>query len=203
MDAAAAAAKSLQSCPTLWDPIDGSPPGSPIPGLLQARTLEWVAISFSNAWKWKVKVKSLSRVQLFETPRTAAYQAPPSMGFSRQEYWSGVPLPSPKCMLSVLKKKKRWQFKTWMLASVRGSQLFLNSIIQEYVKSFIQKILHSSASCPVMGTREIAFCSIIYNYSSLLSLYYLLVLCQALHVYYLNLTACISRTQYHVGRLND
>ena len=90
-----------------------------------------------------------------------------------------------------------------MLASVRGSQLFLNSIIQEYVKSFIQKILHSSASCPVMGTREIAFCSIIYNYSSLLSLYYLLVLCQALHVYYLNLTACISRTQYHVGRLND
>ena len=92
----AAAAKSLQSCPTLCDPIDGSPPGSPIPGILQARTLEWVAISFSNAWKWKVKVKSLSRVWLFVTPRTAAYQAPPSMGFSRQEYWSGVPLPSPK-----------------------------------------------------------------------------------------------------------
>ena len=61
---AAAAAKSLQSCPTLWDPIDGSPPGSPIPGILQARTLEWVAISFSNAWKWKVKVKSLSCVWL-------------------------------------------------------------------------------------------------------------------------------------------
>ena len=92
----AAAAKLLQSCPTLCDPIDGSPPGSPVPGILQARTLEWVAISFSNAWKWKVKVKSLSRVQLLETPRTAAYQAPPSMGFSRQEYWSGVPLPSPK-----------------------------------------------------------------------------------------------------------
>ena len=90
----AAAAKILQSCPTLCDPIDGSPPGSPVPGILQARTLEWVAISFSNAWKWKVKVKSLSRVQLLETPRTAAYQAPPSMGFSRQEYWSGVPLPS-------------------------------------------------------------------------------------------------------------
>ena len=91
--APAAAAKSLQSCPTLCDPIDGSPPGSPVPGILQARTLEWVAISFSNAWKWKVK--SLSRVWLFATPWTAAHQAPPSMGFSRQEYWSGVPLPSP------------------------------------------------------------------------------------------------------------
>ena len=90
----ATAAKSLQSCPTLWNPIDGSLPGSPIPGILQARTLEWVAISSSNAWKWKVKVKSLSRVWLLATPWTAAYQAPPSMGFSRQEYWSGVPLPS-------------------------------------------------------------------------------------------------------------
>ena len=90
----AAAAKSLQSCPTLRDPIDGSPSGSPVPGILQARTLEWVAISFSNAWKWKVKVKSLSRVRLLAIPWTAAYQAPPSMGFSRQEYWSGVPLPS-------------------------------------------------------------------------------------------------------------
>ena len=86
---------SRQSCPTLCDPIDGSPPGSPIPGVLQARTLEWVAISFSNAWKWKVKVKSLSRVQLFATPWTAAFQAPPSMGFSRQEYRSGLPVPSP------------------------------------------------------------------------------------------------------------
>ena len=90
-----AAAKSLQSCPTLCDPIDGSPPGSPVPGILQARTLEWVAISFSNAGKWKVKVKSLSRVRLLATPWIAAHQAPPSMGFSRQEYWSGVPLPSP------------------------------------------------------------------------------------------------------------
>ena len=89
--AAAAAAKSLQSCLTLCDPIDGLPPGFPIPGILKARTLEWVAISFSNAWKWKVKVKSLSRVQLLATPWTAAYQAPLSMGFSRQEYWSGVP----------------------------------------------------------------------------------------------------------------
>ena len=89
------AAKSLQSCLTLCDPIDGSPPGSTVPGILQARTLEWGAISFSNAWKWKVKVKSLSRFRLFTTPWTAAHQAPPSMGFSRQEYWSGVPLPSP------------------------------------------------------------------------------------------------------------
>ena len=94
------AAKSLQSCPTLSDPRDGSPPGSPIPGILQARTLEWVAISFSNAWKWKVKVKSLSHVRLLATPWTGAYQAPPSMGFSRQEYWSGVPSPSPHSITS-------------------------------------------------------------------------------------------------------
>ena len=95
----AAAAKSLQLCLTLCDPIDGSPPGSPVPGILQARALEWVAISFSNAWKRKVKVKSLSRVWLLATPWTAAHQAPPSMGFSKQEYWSGVPLPSPGDML--------------------------------------------------------------------------------------------------------
>ena len=144
--AAAAAAKSLQSCLTLCNPIDSSPPGSPIRGILQARKLEWVAISFSNAWKWKVKVKLLSLTRLLATPWTAAhlrdrespvpgilqartlewvaisfsnawkgkvkvkslscvwllvtswtaaYQAPPSMGFSRQEYWSGMPLPSP------------------------------------------------------------------------------------------------------------
>ena len=96
MTAAAAAAKSRQSCPTLCDPIDGSPPGSSVPGILQARTLEWVAISFSNAWKWKVKVKSLSHVRLLVTSWTAAYEAPLSTGFPRQEYWSGVPLPSPK-----------------------------------------------------------------------------------------------------------
>ena len=96
----AAAAKLLQLCPTLCNPIDGSPPGSPTPGILQARTLEWVAISFSNAWKWKVKGKSLSRVRLFTTPWTAAHQAPPSMGFSRQEYWSGVPSPSPPPLCS-------------------------------------------------------------------------------------------------------
>ena len=90
--AAVAAAKSLQSCPTLCDPIDGSPPGPSVPGILQARTLEWVAISFSSAWKWKVKVKPFSHVQLFVTPWTAAYQAPLLMGFSRQDYWSGLPL---------------------------------------------------------------------------------------------------------------
>ena len=90
-----AAAKSLQSCLTLCDPIDGSPPGSPVPGILQARTLKWVAISFSNAWKWKVKVKLLCLARLLATPWTAAFQALPSMGFSRQEYLSGVPLPSP------------------------------------------------------------------------------------------------------------
>ena len=84
-----AAAKSLQSCPTLCDPIDGSPSGSLVPGILQARTQEWVAISFSNTWKWKVKAKPLSRVRLPATPWTAAHQAPPSLGFSRQEHWSG------------------------------------------------------------------------------------------------------------------
>ena len=93
------AANLLQSCPTLCNPIDSSPPGSPVPGILQARTMEWVASSFSNAWKWKLKVKSFSRVQLLATPWTAAHQAPPSMGFSRQEYWSGVPLPSPVFIL--------------------------------------------------------------------------------------------------------
>ena len=102
--AAAAAAKSLQSYPTLCDPIDGSPPGCPVPWILQARTLEWVAISFSNVWKWKVKVKSLSCIWLFTTPWTTAYQAPLSMGFSRQDSWSGVPLPSPK---------ESWAQKNW------------------------------------------------------------------------------------------
>ena len=102
---AATAAKLLQSCPTLCDPIGGSPAGSAVPGTLQARTLEWVAISFSNAWRWKVKVKSLSRVWLFATPWTAAYQAPPSMGFSRQEDWSRLPLPSPMGATSLYRKE--------------------------------------------------------------------------------------------------
>ena len=98
---ASAAAKSLQLCLTLCDPVDGSPPGSPVPGILQARTLEWVAISISNAWKWKVKRKSLSHVWFFATPWTAAHQAPPSMGFSRQEYWSGVPLPTFNLLIEI------------------------------------------------------------------------------------------------------
>ena len=84
-----------QSCLTPWDHMDCSPPGSPVPGILQPRTLEWVAISFFNAWKWKVKVKSLNRVWLLETLWTATYQGPPSMGFARQEYWSGLPFSSP------------------------------------------------------------------------------------------------------------
>ena len=97
----ATAAKSLQSCPTLCDPTDGSLPGSPVLGILQARTLEWAAISFSSAWKWKVKVKSLSLVRLLAIPWTAAQQAPPSMGFSRQKYWSGLPLPSPTLFIAI------------------------------------------------------------------------------------------------------
>ena len=115
----AAAAKSLQSYPTLCNPMDCSLPGFSIHGILQARTLEWVAISFSNAWEWKVKVKSLSHVQLLATPWTAVYQAPLPMGFSRQEYWSGVPLPSPISQLLV-KKLDKWtslptlmDFPTW------------------------------------------------------------------------------------------
>ena len=75
----------------LWDPIDGNTVRSSVPGIFQARILEWVAIFLSSAWKWKVKVKSLSRARLLATPWTAAYQDPPSMGFSRQEYWSGLP----------------------------------------------------------------------------------------------------------------
>ena len=111
---ASAAAQSLQSRPTLCDPTDGSPPGSPGPGILQARTLEWAAIAFSNAWKWKVKVKLLSRVQPSATPWTAAFQAPPSMGFSRQEYWSGVPLPSPNTGYRSLHINRNEIFAEWV-----------------------------------------------------------------------------------------
>ena len=101
----------LQSCPTLCDPIDGSPPGSPVPGILQAKTLEWVAISFSNAWKWKNKVKSLSCVWLLGTPWTAAHQAPLSMGFSRQEHWSGLPFPSP------MHENEKWKWSRSVVSS--------------------------------------------------------------------------------------
>ena len=109
-----------QSCPTLCDPIDGSPPGSPIPGILQARTLEWVAISFTNARKWKVKGKSLSHIWLLETPWTAAYQAPQSMGFSRQEYWSGVPLPSLAMNINLGKLQEMVRCREAWRAAVHG-----------------------------------------------------------------------------------
>ena len=133
---ATAAAKLLQSCPTLCDPTDGSPPGSPVPGILQARTLEWVAISFSTAGKWKVKVKSLSRVRLVATPWTAAHQVPPSMGVSRQEYWSGVPSPSPIHLLGLLMwqmfgdlvKKPFWRGRSLLIPS-RVSKLSLDKIL--------------------------------------------------------------------------
>ena len=123
--------KVAQSCPTLCNPIDGSPPGSPVPGILQARTLEWAAISFSNAWKWKVKVKSLSCVRLLATPWTAAYQAPLSTGFSRQEYWSGVPSPSPQDM--------------WHLFSIL--LLRRNLDWMSHKSSYSSKILHGSELC--------------------------------------------------------
>ena len=109
-DSHAAAAKLLQLCPTMCDPIDVSPPGSPAPGILQARTLEWFAISFSNAWKWKVKVKSLSHLELSATPWTAAYQAPPRMGFSRQEYWSGLQLQCLGAFKKTIKVAKHFHF---------------------------------------------------------------------------------------------
>ena len=136
--AAAAAAKSLQLCPTLCNPIYGSPPESPIRGILQARTLEWVAIAFSNAWKWKVKVKSLSCVQLLATPWTAAYQAPPSTGFSRQEYWSGVPSPSPQDMwhlfsIFLLRRNLDWMSHKSSYSSkiLHGSELYGFQVIQK------------------------------------------------------------------------
>ena len=135
----AAAAKSLQSCPTLCDPIEGSPPGSPILGILQARTLEWVAIFFSNAWKWKVKVKSPSRVRLLATPQTAAHQAPPSMGFPRQEYWSGLPLPSP----------------SWLLRSLHINQMFL---YHGHNSTLILKI------SPIVGFAANYLCLILLDY---------------------------------------
>ena len=120
----AAAAKSLQLCLTLCDPIDGLLPGSSVPGILHARTLEWVAISFSSAWKSKVKVKSLSHVQLLATSWTAAYQAPPSMGFSRQEYWSGVPLPSPGGFPYFLQFKSEFDNKEFMIWATVSSQSY-------------------------------------------------------------------------------
>ena len=140
---ASVAAKSLQSCPTLCDPIDGSPPGSSVPGTLQARILKWVAISFSNAWKWKVKVKSFSRSRLLATPWTAAYQAPPSMGFSRQEYWSGVPLPSPSSLSSSVQKQVD------ISPLLRSPPLLVPIMVQNVIYS---KVLVAH-SCPTLCDR--------------------------------------------------
>ena len=165
-----AAAKSLQSCPTLCDPRDGSLPGSPVPGILQARSLEWVAISFSNVGKRKVKVKSLSCVRLFATPWTAAYQAPPSIGFSRQEYWSGVPLPSPKwlhsiplncCMIihSFLIERHEFLLSFWYKHTYRSLFLFfskINSSNQHFwageLKLFAQDFAPPAMGSPRTGT---------------------------------------------------
>ena len=131
-----AAAKSRQSCLTLCDPIDGSPTGFSVPGMLQARTLEWVAISFSNAWKWKVKVKSLSHVPLLVTPWTAAYRAPPSVGFSGQEYWSGVPLPSPVLVLiNIISTWATWAVPFRLLITFPGAK-------QSHVFSSFQRAQH-------------------------------------------------------------
>ena len=117
-------AKSLQSRPTLCDPIDGSPPGSRVPGILQTRTLEWVAISFSNAWKWKVKVKSLSHVRLLATPWTAAHQAPPSMGFSRQEL---LPIAQNLGFLPLFFKKNLFYVKMYQWKHFKNVSYFLQS----------------------------------------------------------------------------
>ena len=92
--AAAAAAKSPQSCPTLCDPIEGSPLGSSVPGILQARILEWVAISFSNARKLKSESEVAQSCPTLSDPMDCSLPGSSVHGFSRQEYWSGVPLPS-------------------------------------------------------------------------------------------------------------
>ena len=143
----AAAAKSLHSCRTLCDPID--PPGSPVPGILQARTLEWVAISFSNAWKRKVKGKSLSPLRLSATPWTAAYKAPLPMGLSRQEYWSGLPLPSLSEQLRILNR----QSSKHMVVLVGVFRL--NKLFEQYKK--LEKAIapHSSVlAWRIPGTGE-------------------------------------------------
>ena len=143
---AAAAAKSLRLCPTLCDPRDGSPTGSPVPGILQARTLEWVAISFSNAWKWKVKVKFLSHVRLFATPWTAAHLAPLPMGFSRQEYWSGVPLPSP-CM----RNEEGWKVYYSCLPPVERWQILYTAVPYSEWQAFPESQIGIVTTCRSVG----------------------------------------------------
>ena len=157
--AAATAAKSLQSCLTLCDPIDGSPPCSTVPGILQARTLEWVAISFSNAWKWKVKVKSLSRVWLLATPWTVAYQAPPPMGFSKH-------LPLHNCFISI--------FRCSILSVFM--QKYLGYILLSYSTShplwnYITSIIRTNPKYNHFYFHHYHFCQVI-NISFLLQYYY-------------------------------
>ena len=149
--AAAAIAKLLQLCVTLYVPIDSSPPGSPVPGIFQARILEWVAISFSNAWKWKVKVKLLSHVWLLATPWTTAYQVPPYMGFSRQEYWSGVPLPSP-----IKKSTNNKFYKEWRKGTLLHCwwECKLIQPLWRTVRRFLQKLeieLSYDPAIPLLG----------------------------------------------------
>ena len=141
------AAKSLQSCPTLCDPIDGSPPGSTAPGILQARTLEWGAISFSNAWKWKMKVKSLSRVRLLVTPWTAAYQAPLSMGFfqARVLEWGAIIFSG----TDWLKEHKTAYTKTPLPFGFHGFTEWVNSLSR--VRVFATPVDCSPPSCSVHG----------------------------------------------------
>ena len=153
-----AAAKSLQSCRTLCDPIDGSPLGSPVPGILQARTLEWVAISFSNAWKWKVKVKSLSGIWPSVTPWTAAFQAPPSMGFSRQEYWSGVPLPSPEPLYTHIQRNMHiyTQRCHTHIYTKKHTHIYIHKDVNiymcVYLYTFICKDIHTKNTCVYIYT---------------------------------------------------
>ena len=125
-------------------PIDGRPPGSTVPGILQARTLEWVAMFFPNAWKWKMKVKSPSRVQLLVTPWTVAYQAPLSIGFSRQEYWNGVPLPSPQ---------HRWEIVNFVKQHLMDYRLNFFQWIVNLIKYNLLEITHfSSLACYCFST---------------------------------------------------
>ena len=143
--------------PTLCDPIGSSPPGSPDPGILQAKTVEWVALSFSNAWKWKLKVKTLSHVWLSATPWTAAHQAPPSMGFSRQEYWSGVPLPS----------------LIYIYTHTHIYLLYTNILYYKYIIFIIYFII-----CKYIMYINIYVCTCIYVYKYI---YYKMYIC--IHVY--------------------
>ena len=118
-------------------PLDGSPPGSAVPGILQARRLEWVAISFSNAWAWKEKVKSLSRVRLFATPWTAAYQAPPSMGFfqARVLEWGAIAfsLNASMCMLNKVHITR--DLSSFLMGQNQGNS-WIQMLFSAWFKSF-------------------------------------------------------------------